>query len=230
MEIISTIRAPRAEPSRISSPDSEKKWGGTYEEYLQSPQWRARRDRALRLGQWRCASCDTKRGLQVHHHTYARLGCELDADLVVLCQVCHESHHVDEQQTVHRIYLSVVSGLLKQERFTTMADLMDAVKHRCAQLRIKYTGQAIWKAIRLADANRHGVLDAPRPRFVVAPDARPDRPMTRAEALDVCRTLGVVVAAQHGMPARDTCQGDRVRAQAEAMRRELAGAAWRGPS
>jgi hypothetical protein len=32
-------------------------------------------------------------GLQVHHQSYDRLGCELDKDLALLCQECHSQLH-----------------------------------------------------------------------------------------------------------------------------------------
>ena len=43
----------------------------------------------------RCENCDERSSLQVHHLTYARLGREIDEDLVVLCRMCHANEHKD---------------------------------------------------------------------------------------------------------------------------------------
>jgi hypothetical protein len=37
--------------------------------------------------------CEQTTGLQVHHKTYVRLGCEGPGDVVVLCGGCHEAEH-----------------------------------------------------------------------------------------------------------------------------------------
>ena len=60
-----------------------------YLAYIHSPEWKARRVRALQLAGHRCQVCGETRGLQVHHVTYANLGRELDRDLTVLCWWCH---------------------------------------------------------------------------------------------------------------------------------------------
>ena len=66
----------------------------SYREYLRSPEWRGTRAAALeRAGH--CCSLDVTHtdGLEVHHRTYERLGCELATDVVVLCHACHALHH-----------------------------------------------------------------------------------------------------------------------------------------
>lgn len=71
----------------------ENRWrffdGGGYRRYLESPEWRARRNAVLKRDGFRCVHCGTTRRLQVHHITYARVGNERDDDLVTLC----ERHH-----------------------------------------------------------------------------------------------------------------------------------------
>jgi hypothetical protein len=65
-----------------------------YEEYLQTPHWKRRREDRLRVAGRRCQVCN--RGsvqLNVHHRTYERLGEELDGDLIVLCRACHSTFH-----------------------------------------------------------------------------------------------------------------------------------------
>lgn len=65
-----------------------------YREYLRSPEWRARRARALVAAARRCSRCQQIGGvLDVHHLTYANLGAESDEDLEVLCRTCHDKEH-----------------------------------------------------------------------------------------------------------------------------------------
>lgn len=65
-----------------------------YPEYLMTLHWRATRRRALSRADGRCQSCRTETPrLEVHHRSYARLGCEADFDLTALCGVCHAKKH-----------------------------------------------------------------------------------------------------------------------------------------
>jgi hypothetical protein len=65
-----------------------------YPEYLQTPEWRMRRQRKLGQADHRCSFCNRYHpSLNVHHRTYQNLGEELDSDLTVLCPNCHEKHH-----------------------------------------------------------------------------------------------------------------------------------------
>jgi len=64
-----------------------------YAEYLQSEHWQLVRQEAIKRSKGRCMLCPETRCLEVHHRDYARLGCELPEDLVVLCFWCHRRHH-----------------------------------------------------------------------------------------------------------------------------------------
>lgn len=65
-----------------------------YADYLLSPEWRERRKQALDWARNACQLCNSpQEPLHVHHRTYDRLGAELPADLVVLCEDCHDKHH-----------------------------------------------------------------------------------------------------------------------------------------
>jgi hypothetical protein len=67
-----------------------------YEEYLASPQWRARREAAIAAAGRRCQLCNASEMesfLQAHHRTYERLGEEASGDLTILCSECHEYFH-----------------------------------------------------------------------------------------------------------------------------------------
>ena len=48
-----------------------------YRSYLQTPEWQAKRGRALQRAGYRCQVCTGSGGpLDVHHRTYARRGAE----------------------------------------------------------------------------------------------------------------------------------------------------------
>ena len=68
-----------------------------YVEYLQSPEWRAKREEALKENH-RCSLCWTLGGpLQVHHLNYDNIGKEnVEDDVTTLCRKCHEViHNID---------------------------------------------------------------------------------------------------------------------------------------
>lgn len=217
MDVLPTIRTPREDARSLSSEDT-KAWRDRYEAYLRTPAWRRRRDGALRRARWTCERCPAQRGLQVHHKTYVRLGAELDTDLEVLCPTCHEGHHIDAEQKVRNVYVAVVSDVLRSERFTCMAELMEAVKVACARKRILYDGSKVWRAVSLVDANRHGILDAPKPRVKPVTEqalrnGEFNRPVTKVEALEFMLMIGFSTAAR-SMPVleRDDYQRDMERA------------------
>ena len=68
----------------------------TYAEELQDGRWQERRLEVLRAADFRCERCHRQRLLDVHHKRYLP-GLKPweypDADLVVLCDYCHESEH-----------------------------------------------------------------------------------------------------------------------------------------
>lgn len=64
----------------------------TYRDYLASPEWKHRADRARAVSNG-CALCMARQRLEVHHRTYQHVGAEGPADLVVLCSSCHRRHH-----------------------------------------------------------------------------------------------------------------------------------------
>jgi hypothetical protein len=62
-----------------------------YAEYLKTDHWQKERTGALKRAGYHCQVCRaTGVQLDVHHNTYARLGCEEPGDLLVLCGGCHE--------------------------------------------------------------------------------------------------------------------------------------------
>jgi len=199
------IRTTRQHAPRVSDPSH-------YKTYLQSPQWRKRRNDALKAAAYTCQRCGARSGLQVHHLTYENIGAELDADLEVLCRVCHEGEHVAQDQREHTgIYVKVVSAALEEERFTSMADLLDAVKTACSRLHIRYRPQQISEAVAALDAQRKGIIDAPE-RVVAPVPPRPDvRPITQNEAVAIMRRLNVKVGLRE-MPTTAPMTDDAINA------------------
>jgi 5-methylcytosine-specific restriction endonuclease McrA len=79
----------------------------SYQKYMRSPEWKARRLVALIRADYACERCKYSQPagtevmadiiepltLTVHHKTYRRMGCELDTDLEVLCSDCHTAEH-----------------------------------------------------------------------------------------------------------------------------------------
>lgn len=71
-----------------------------YRDYLASPEWAWRKDRAFEAKRpARCYCCNRKASLRcpldLHHLTYERFWREPSEDLVLVCRVCHTAiHHV----------------------------------------------------------------------------------------------------------------------------------------
>lgn len=71
-----------------------------YRDYMASPEWAWRRDRAFEACQpTKCYCCNRKaelrRPLDLHHLTYERFGHEPPEDLVLICRICHKAvHHI----------------------------------------------------------------------------------------------------------------------------------------
>jgi hypothetical protein len=66
-----------------------------YEEFLKTPEWhRTSKWAKDRYGE-HCmsAGCSRREGLEVHHDTYERRGCERLGDLAVFCHPCHGRFH-----------------------------------------------------------------------------------------------------------------------------------------
>jgi 5-methylcytosine-specific restriction endonuclease McrA len=64
-----------------------------YKQYLQSPQWQAKRRKILHRAGYRCELCRKAKPLQVHHLTYERKFRERLGDLQAVCDRCHRRIH-----------------------------------------------------------------------------------------------------------------------------------------
>ena len=64
----------------------------SYEEYLQTPEWKEVEKAALKRAENRCQVCRAGGvALRVHHATYDNLGCEQEAEVIVLCEGCYDT-------------------------------------------------------------------------------------------------------------------------------------------
>jgi hypothetical protein len=64
-----------------------------YKEYLQTDEWKKRREKHLKVANYKCQLCNSGGNLNVHHRTYERVGREDFMDLIVLCEKCHSLFH-----------------------------------------------------------------------------------------------------------------------------------------
>lgn len=72
-----------------------------YLAYINSPEWRVRRDKLVARFDNRCQICYSTGPLNVHHRTYARLKREWDTDLTVLCMNCHDLYHAHTKRVTN---------------------------------------------------------------------------------------------------------------------------------
>ena len=68
-----------------------------YGAYLQTPEWKRRRDLVFQRANGICEGCRSVPASFVHHLTYGRRGNELLFDLVAVCGPCHQIAHPDKE-------------------------------------------------------------------------------------------------------------------------------------
>jgi 5-methylcytosine-specific restriction endonuclease McrA len=68
-------------------------WKQYHEFYLKSDQWQKIKQKRLHLDKNTCQMCNTKKNLHVHHLTYQNAGAENIADLLTVCNSCHNRLH-----------------------------------------------------------------------------------------------------------------------------------------
>lgn len=94
-------------PSRIAQLRSMP-----YAEYLQTAEWKEKRDFVLGFACHRCQVCNSPKNLHVHHRTYERRGDEDLDDLIALCKTCHELYHrksnaKEAKEHIHQFKITV---------------------------------------------------------------------------------------------------------------------------
>ena len=61
-----------------------------YSQYLTTDIWKEKARLAKARALFRCQVCYSPYNIQTHHRTYMRLYAELESDLTVLCDECHD--------------------------------------------------------------------------------------------------------------------------------------------
>lgn len=64
-----------------------------YQAYISSVEWRLFRDHYFSVHEKECLLCHSQEKVELHHHTYVRLGCEDPGDVVPLCSRYHIAVH-----------------------------------------------------------------------------------------------------------------------------------------
>jgi hypothetical protein len=131
-----------------------------YHDYLQTPEWRRRRNRALMLAAWRCEwpECDSMDRLEVHHRQYDHLGEEPDVDLRVLCYAHHHALHARADE-LRRVHWRVIRDVINSGPFASLGDFIEAAKVRFSRLRIGVDPYALNEML---NVSLHDVpIDAP---------------------------------------------------------------------
>lgn len=89
-----------------------------YEDYINSPQWKAKADLFKRSVKT-CPLCGdrvTPAQLDVHHNTYERLGREELADLFCLCRWCHAFFEFTRSERGRRLRFGVAPLVAEYDR------------------------------------------------------------------------------------------------------------------
>lgn len=81
----------------------------TYQDYLDSAEWQAKRAAARARYGNRCQACQcngtgSQGRLQVHHLTYERVGRERMSDFTVLCERCHKREHDLDERDLRTVW------------------------------------------------------------------------------------------------------------------------------
>ena len=82
-----------------------------YQEYINSPQWRKKRERAFELIGKKCTRCNSTYNIEVHHISYDNLYEESTYDVEILCKSCHQpADRERELKTGFKTWLSHKHG------------------------------------------------------------------------------------------------------------------------
>lgn len=194
-----------------------------YTDYLQTPEWRRRRDRALARASWACEwpACKRKTDLQVHHKVYEHIGDELDEELAVLCGDHHHHFHRRYEPRGHGdVLMAMTRHMIWRSGKTHFADFIEGLKAACALHELPYNAQALQSA--LANAAKELQFEEPlRP---------PPKPLilehTAFSQLEAREVLTEIVTRQgltldrivHEIPTTPSTPEETVREQARQLR------------
>ncbi len=160
-----------------------------YHAYLQTPEWKRRRNRALARASWRCEQrdCTSTEQLEVHHRRYDQLGAEPDEDLCVLCYGHHHGLHARAER-LRQLHWRVLRDVINSGPFESFADFIETVKLRFHALRIKVDPYALDEM--LGVSLREVAIDAPNHPTRVSVEESPAH-ISEAEARAILADLNV---------------------------------------
>jgi len=105
------------------------------------------------------------------------------------------SHHHDDRSRLLARLIRELLATPAADDFEDLADVVEALKWRCARLRIAWTNDSINDALRLVASNvplpNSRVLEARRRRMAVQQRRLEEPPISRAEAAAILKHLGV---------------------------------------
>lgn len=88
----SNISAKKHEIYTTEFESNKREWFDKYTRYLQSPEWKNKRELVLKRDNYKCQACLTGLATQVHHKSYEFVdlsGSEPCFDLISVCYPCH---------------------------------------------------------------------------------------------------------------------------------------------
>lgn len=166
-----------------------------YAQYLRTRWWYGRRNEALRQARYRCQSCESKRELQVHHTSYERLGDEADSDLSVLCRGCHLGEHRVEVQSHVALYARMLSAVVGEQALEDLSDIIDEAKRRLAKAEVPIKPDEFNAAV--ARVLPRFPFTPPKGKEELFECSEYGQPLTKAEACEALRALGIAAAMRH---------------------------------
>ncbi len=116
-------------------------WYQNYRKHLRSHEWRVLKAEVMNERGRECERCGETAGLQLHHKTYERLGCELLTDVELLCIDCHELADKEREiKNARKQYAAAVNtfGIKKfGEDWEAYADIEQVEEEYCEWLERK---------------------------------------------------------------------------------------------
>jgi len=102
-----------------------------YKTYLQSAEWRLKREERLKLDRYTCQQCGAtakEYRLEVHHLNYERLGSERMEDLQTLCIVCHPIATSEQRRKKYAKRVFVLSDVQRRTPIFANREGQDGVQ------------------------------------------------------------------------------------------------------
>lgn len=106
-----------------------------YRKYLNSVEWKVKTAPIRRRNGGMCERCGERKGREVHHKTYERVGNELPSDLIHVCEYCHQLRHLRSKFEPREI---------RRMRPGGMVSISSALKHLCGPIVAKQRSEGLY--------------------------------------------------------------------------------------